>query len=552
MKGNTVFLLLLQVGLALLKIDHPHTSQSSIHRGGVNMPGSTNNDTSQQQQPITNLLHTSLSENIYTIKEALGNSNDVIIREVILDKLDNQLIALIHIDGLSDKTIITDIILENLMLEIDNPPENIDNNINYIKKHCLAVGDIKEILDFTAFYNAILNGETVILLEGQSVGIATDTKYAKDRAITEPTTESVIRGPRESFTETMRTNTALIRRKIKSPDLWIKSLVIGQVTQTDVAVIYINGIANDKIVQEVVDRLNRIDIDGVLETGYLEDFIQDSKFTIFPMVYNTERPDVVAAELLEGKIAILVDGTPLVLTVPVVFTSFFQAAEDYYQNWIISSLIRMLRFLGISLSLILPSLYVAVTTFHQEMLPTPMLISIASQREGVPFPAVVEALIMEVSYEVLREAGLRMPRTIGPAVSIVGTLVIGQAAVDAGIASAVMVIIVALTAICSFLFPAYGLSNTVRVLRFPLMLLASVFGLFGVMFGVMMILLHLCSLRSFGIPYMNPFGPFILNDQKDSLILFPRTALRTRPRLIGQLNYVRQKKYKEVRKRSKH
>jgi len=551
MKGNTVFLLLLQVGLALLKIVHPHTSQSSIHRGGVNMPSTTNNDTSQQQ-PTTNLLHTSLSENIYTIKEALGNSNDVILREITLDKLDNESIALINIDGISDKTVITDI-LENLMLDIDNEPENkIDDLNDYIKKQCLAVGDVKDVFDFTALYTAVLNGDTVIILNGQSKAIVTSTKNAKDRAVTEPQTESVIRGPRESFTETLRTNTALIRRKIKSPDLWIKSRVIGDVTQTDVAVMYINGIANDKIVQEVLDRLDQIKIDGVLETGYLEDYIQDSKFSLFPMIYNTERPDVIAAELLEGKIAILVDGTPLVLTVPVIFSSFLQAAEDYYQNWIISSLIRLLRFFGITLALLMPSLYVAITTFHQEMLPTAMLMSIASQREGVPFPAVVEALLMEIAFEILREAGLRMPRTIGPAVSIVGTLVIGQAAVEAGVVSAVMVIIVALTAICSFLFPSYGLSNTIRVLRFPLMIFAAVFGLFGVMFGIMIILLHLCSLRSFGVPYMSPFGPIILQDQKDGMVLFPRRNLFTRPRLISQKNNTRAKKYQVNTKRNNH
>lgn len=513
------------------------------------MPSSTNNNTSLPQ-PTTNLLHTSIAENIYTIKEALGNSNDVILREITLDKLDNESIALINIDGISDKTVITDI-LENLMLDIDNEPENKINDLNdYIKKQCLTVGDVQDIFDFTALYTAVLNGNTVIILDGQSKAIATSSKSAKDRAVTEPQTESVIRGPRESFTETLRTNTALIRRKIKSPDLWIKSRVIGDVTQTDVAIMYINGIANDKIVQEVLDRLDQIKMDGVLETGYIEDYIQDSKFSLFPMIYNTERPDVIAAELLEGKIAILVDGTPLVLTVPVTFTSFLQAAEDYYQNWMISSLIRLLRFFGISLALLMPSLYVAITTFHQEMLPTPMLISIASQREGVPFPAVVEALLMEVAFEILREAGLRMPRTIGPAVSIVGTLVIGQAAVEAGVVSAVMVIIVALTAICSFLFPSYGLSNTIRVLRFPLMIFAAVFGLFGVMFGIMIILLHLCSLRSFGVPYMSPFGPLILKDQKDAMVLFPRRNLLTRPRLISQKNNIRAQKYQVNTKRN--
>ncbi len=490
------------------------------------------------------LLNTSLAKNIKVIQNTLGHSNDIIIREITIGEAEPHRLAIISIDGLSDKTMISDSVIDKLMANIEEEQEIEITTINqYVRSSYLTVGDVMNIEYFTTLYHAILNGETVILLDGFAEGIVTSTKSAKDRAVTEPSTESVIRGPRESFTETLRTNTALIRRKIKSPNLWIKSRVIGEVTQTDVAVMYIHGIASDKIVAEVLARLDRINIDGILESGYIEDFIQDSKNSMFPTVYNSERPDVIAGELLDGKIAILVDGTPFVLVVPALFTSFLQSAEDYYQHWIISSLVRILRFFGISLALVAPSLYVAITTFHQEMLPTPMLISIASQREGVPFPAVVEALIMEIAFEVLREAGLRMPRTIGPAVSIVGTLVIGQAAVDAGVVSAVMVIIVALTAICSFLFPAYGLSNTIRVLRFPLMILAAMFGLFGVMFGIMIIILHLCSIRSFGVPYLSPFAPFIIQDQKDAFLLLPRRRLLTRPRLVNQKNVVRGHKY---------
>lgn len=397
------------------------------------------------------LLNTSLAKNIKVIQNTLGHSNDIIIREITIGEAEPHRLAIISIDGLSDKTMISDSVIDKLMANIEEEQEIEITTINqYVRSSYLTVGDVMNIENFTSLYYAILNGETVILLDGFAEGIVTSTKSAKDRAVTEPSTESVIRGPRESFTETLRTNTALIRRKIKSPNLWIKSRVIGEVTQTDVAVMYIHGIASDKIVAEVLARLDRINIDGILESGYIEDFIQDSKNTMFPTIYNSERPDVIAGELLDGKVAILVDGTPFVLVVPALFTSFLQSAEDYYQHWMISSLIRILRFFGISLALVAPSLYVAITTFHQEMLPTAMLISIASQREGVPFPAVVEALIMELAFEILREAGLRMPRTIGPAVSIVGTLVIGQAAVDAGVVSAVMVIIVALTAICSF------------------------------------------------------------------------------------------------------
>ncbi|MFJ8090268.1 spore germination protein [Lysinibacillus sp. NPDC095746] len=504
-------------------------------------------DTSQNNDQ----LYSSLSQNLKIIKNTLGNSNDLVIREITIGKAEQFTLAILYVDGLSDKITISNAVIDKLMLDIeDNHDAEIEKIIRYLRDSCLTAGDVNDIFHFSALYNSILNGNTVILLDESSTGIETSTQGAKDRAVMEPSTESVIRGPRESFTETLRTNTALIRRKIKSPNLWIKSRIIGEVTKTEVAVMYLNDIANDKIVAEVLSRLDRINIDGILESGYIEDFIQDSKTTIFPTVYNSERPDVIAGELLDGKIAILVDGSPFVLIVPALFTSFLQSAEDYYQHWIISTLIRLLRFFGISLALVAPSLYVAITTFHQEMLPTPMLISIASQREGVPFPAVVEALIMEIAFEVLREAGLRMPRTIGPAVSIVGTLVIGQAAVEAGIVSAVMVIIVALTAICSFLFPAYGLSNTVRALRFPLMIVASIVGLFGVMFGLMIIFLHMCSIRTFGVPYLSPFGPLILKDQKDALVLFPRRALLTRPRLISQKNTVRGHKYFDTKKRN--
>ncbi|AVK86611.1 spore germination protein [Lysinibacillus sp. B2A1] len=488
-------------------------------------------------------LSTSLLKNIKTIKSSLGNSNDIIIREFFIGKPIEVPIAIIYTDGLADNISITDFILESIISDFEVTSETTLQEIgDRLKTYCLTVGSIKNVSDFPSLFNAILGGETILLLDGLAIGISTSTRSSKDRAITEPATEAVIRGPRESFTETLRTNTALIRRKIKSPNLWIKSRVIGEVTQTEIAVMYINGIANEKIVQEVLKRLDRIDIDGILESGYIEQLIQDSKFTLFPTVYNSERPDVIAGELLEGKIAIIVDGTPFVLIVPALFNSFLQSAEDYYQNAFVSSFIRLIRFLGISLALVAPSLYISLTTFHQEMIPTPLLISIYAQREGVPFPAFIEALIMEIAFEVLREAGLRMPRMIGPAISIVGTLIIGQAAVEAGIVSAAMVIIVALTAICSFLFPAYGLSNSIRILRFPLMVLAAMFGLFGVFVGLMLLIIHLCSLRSFGVPYMSPFAPLIPKDQKDALIIFPRGFLLTRPRLISQINNVRGRK----------
>jgi len=404
----------------------------------------------------------------------------------------------------------------------------------------LPEGDMKEIQDFECLFTHLLSGDTIILIDGYAQGFAASSRGWEDRGVTEPNSQTVVRGPKDSFSETLRTNTALLRRKIKDTNLWIETKPIGRKTKTDVAIAYINGIANDKIVEEVRKRLNRIDIDGILGGGYIEELIQDETYTPFPTVYNTERPDAIAAGLLEGRIAILVDGTPFVLLVPALFVHFLQSPEDYHQRFDISTLIRILRYVSFFIALLTPSIYIAVTTFHHEMIPTLLLLSIAAQREGVPFPAVVEALIMEITFEILREAGVRMPRPVGAAISIVGALVLGEAAVQAGVVSPIMVIVVSITAISSFVFPAYNMAIAVRILRFIFMMLGATFGLYGIVLGLIAMVLHLCSLRSFGISYMTPMAPFNWNDQKDAIFRFPQWSMFYRPRLISQKDMIRQ------------
>ncbi|PLR98720.1 spore germination protein, partial [Bacillus canaveralius] len=491
-------------------------------------------------------LKSSIQENIQFVKNAVGNSSDVTIRQIRIGNKANIRAAVLYTDGLADAKAINNFIMESLLLdmrrsELDQKiSANPNTALQLLKEQALAVGGIKEVTDFETLLTAILSGDTVILIDGTAKGLIVAIRGWSQRGVQEPSSQTVIRGPREGFTETIRNNTMLIRRRIKDPSLWLETFEIGRVTKTEVSIMYINGIVNDKVLNEVRERLNRIDIDGILETGYIEELIEDETYTPFPTVYNTERPDVVAAGLLEGRIAILVDGTPFVLLVPAIFGQFLQAAEDYYQRWDIGSLIRFLRYTSLAISMIAPSLYIAVTTFHQEMLPAPLLINLAAQREGVPFPAFVEALMMEVTFEILREAGVRMPRAIGQAVSIVGALVIGQAAVEAGIISAAMVIVVAITAISSFVLPAFNMAISVRMLRFGLMILAASFGLFGITIGIMAIVLHLCSLRSFGIPYMSPFGPLIPADQKDMIFRVPIWGMFSRPRLISQKNVIRE------------
>ncbi|MBH5319752.1 spore germination protein [Paenibacillus sp. GSMTC-2017] len=515
-----------------MRIKSTEKNSSSAHRSNIKENGDT--------VP----LFANLDENIGKIKRDLGNSTDIVFRVIGVGQDGNQAIAIIYTDGLADKKIIDEFIMGALLkdLRMSDTEEThfpTDNVITILEKYALTTGEILELSDFKKLFHALLSGETIILVDGYNKGISASTQGWKDRGVTEPSAESVIRGPREAFSESIRTNTALVRRKIKDPNLWMETKHIGRVTQTDVAIMYIKGIVSDEIVEEVRIRLNRIDIDAILESGYIEELIEDEAYTPFPTVYNSERPDVIAAELLEGKVAIFVDGTPFVLVVPALFVSFMHSAEDYYHRADVSTLIRLLRYLGVFIALFGPSLYVAITTYHQEMLPTQLLISLVAQREGIPFPAFIEALMMEVAFEILREAGLRMPRTIGPAVSIVGTLVIGQAAVEAGIVSAAMVIVVSTTAIASFVFPSYNLANTIRMLRFPLMGLAASFGIFGIAVGVIALVLHLCSLRTFGVPYMSPFAPLVLSDQKDAIFRLPQWLMTTRPRLMSQKNITR-------------
>ncbi|MDF2903620.1 MAG: GerA spore germination protein [Bacillus sp. (in: firmicutes)] len=504
------------------------------------------NQSSQQETQVDNgeQLTGFFDEDLQKIKDTFVKSTDVIVREFKVRTEKSIKAVIIYTDGLADTTAIQNFILESLMNDASHP--NLKNEFlhhhslfDWVKNSLLTIGDIREVNNFTDLYTSVLSGNTVILLDGYSGAISASTGGWEDRGVSETASQTVVRGPRESFSENIRTNTALIRRKIKDSNLLCEQKQIGRITKTNIAVMYIKGIVTDSVVEEVHQRLDRIDIDGILESGYIEELIQDDTYSPFPTISNTERPDVVAGNLLEGRVAIVVDGTPFVLLVPALFIQSFQVAEDYYQRADVATLLRMLRIICFLIALVGPSFYIAVTTYHQEMLPTPLLISLAAQREGVPFPAFVEAVMMEITFEILREAGIRMPRAVGQAVSIVGALVLGQAAVEAGIVSASMVIVVSITAIANFVFPAYNMAIAVRILRFGMMMFAATFGLYGITIGLLALLLHLNSLRSFGIPFMAPFGPFILEDQKDTIFRLPQWALFSRPRLINQNNVKR-------------
>lgn len=444
---------------------------------------------------------------------------------------------IVYFDGLCDTKTLDEVFLKPFMYEgIPNGFGEEHLFSDMLKQQLVAFAQVKTAVKMKDIINFILAANVIILVNGETKALIADLKGFSTRAIQESSTEVSIRGPKDSFTESFQTNTMLLRRRIKNSKLKIESLKIGELSNTDVAITYIEGIAQESILNEVRTRLKNIQIDGVLESGYIEEFIEDNPFSLFPQVQNTERPDIVIANLLEGKIGIIVDNTPFVLIVPMTFWAGMQAVEDYYERFIYTSFIRFIRYILFVTVIFLPALYVAFTTYHPKLIPTNLLISIAAAREGIPFPAFIEALLMEFMFEGLREAGIRLPKSIGSAVSIVGALVIGQAAVQAGIVSAPMVIVVAATGIASFAVPRYNLGTAVRLIRFLMLILAGFLGFFGIAVGFIALTIHLVNLRSFGVPYFAPVAPQIFSHLNDVFFRAPRWAFKYRPKLIASYN----------------
>ncbi|MEH7386501.1 spore germination protein [Bacillus sp. JJ1521] len=472
-------------------------------------------------------LHSELNQNIEVLKTIYKDCSDVVFREFSIGRSINA--VLLYIDGLSNTEEVDQHVLMPLMQMKNHEHGAIFEKI----KQEISVSDIKDVYSITDIFKQISNGNSIILIEKETKGISIGLPNWEKRSIMEPDAEPVIRGPREGFIETLRVNTSLLRRKIRHPLLKMKQIDIGRYTETPVIVAYIEGIADSTLVDEVTSRLKRIKIDGILESGYIEEMIVDHPFSPFSQVLTTERPDVAGACLLEGRVVILIDGTPITLIAPCTFASLMQAPEDYYNPFYISTLIRWMRYIFFFIALLAPSAYVAILTFHQEMLPTTLLLTIAQSREQIPFPALIEAFIMEVTFEALREAGVRLPKQVGAAVSIVGALVIGQAATASGLVSSPMVMVVAITGVASFLMPRYATGISIRILRFPIMILAGMFGLLGVMLGITAIVAHMCTLKSFGVPYFNSTAPLKIQNLKDVLIRAPWWAMDTRPEFFS-------------------
>ena len=455
-----------------------------------------------------------IRQNMDLICDFMGNSSDFVIREITIS---SNHAALFYLDGMTDMQKVQDNVIRPL-----HETSSDDISLAFLKDSVLDVGEASFTDNFQDALDQILSGGLLLLIDGMNAGLVISLPGWEERSITESKAQPVIRGPQESFTENLRTNTTMVRRRVKDTRVRLTSVKVGEKTKTDISVMYMDGVADEELVLNVVSRLKKMNVDRVLEGQYLEECLVEKKqFTIFPIFYNSDRPDSIAAGVMEGKIAIFVDGTPFVILAPAVFVDFIQSAEDYYQSYIYSSIIRILRYISMVICMLAPAIYVALTTFHQDMIPTVLLLSLSAQREGVPFPAFVEAMIMEIIFEILREAGLRMPRTVGQAVSIVGSIVIGQAAVEANIVSPVMVIVVAITAISSFVIPSYTMAIPIRILRFVFIGMAAMFGVYGLTVGILILLVHLNGLHSFGVPYMSPIANYQSSKQRDAILRFP-------------------------------
>lgn len=505
---------------------------------------------SLKEQPVASgsyQIVANIDVNLVHLKEIFSGSDDIKYREVLIATLANRRSVLVFVESMSSQQIINEDIIEKLTLSgVATPAPAQQEIIQYLKDTILTAASIIESDTMEEIVTSILMGTTALFVDGVPTALIIDTRGLATRAISDPITEVDIAGPRESFTEDLRTNISLVRRRLKNPNLVVKSQRIGLRSKTNIAVVYFKGIVNSGLVCEMERRLQNLQIDAVENLG-LQRLLEDHPNSPFPTIVATERPDKFVMDLVNGKVGLIIDGTPFCLMAPAVISDFFKAGDDYLEKWMTASFLRLLRYIGAFFALTVPAIYVAITAFHPAFIPTPLALTIGSSREGVPFPTLVETLLMLFFLEVMQEAGIRMPKNVGQAVSIVGGLVIGDSAVRAGLVSSSLVIITSFTAIATFSISSYRMVLAIRVLRVFLTALGAVFGMFGVVMGVLMIIVHLCILESFSVPYVAPLVPRNLariEDVKDTVIVAPPASMQHRPTYLEPEASRRQKPQK--------
>jgi len=477
--------------------------------------GHTNVQEEYKNLKVSNIL----AENKKNINNIFDKCNDLIIREFKVTNNPKYSAILVYIDNMIETKILEESIIQRLTNK--EAEYAYSANSKEYSQYLLGIGNNNIFQDLSKVVSAILDGKVALFLDGIKEAMIIDITNPPGRDVEEPQSETVLRGPREGFTESISSNITLLRKKIKNTNFKMEEFRLGKETKTKVIIVYLLNIVDPKIVNEVKERINKIDIDSVLESNYIKEYIGDEPTSNFPTVYSTEKPDVVASKLLEGRVAILTDGTPIVLTVPSLFIEFFMNSEDYYLKFVAATFNRWIRYIAFVISTTLAGFYVAITTFHPELIPTTLIVTLIKSRAGVPYPALVECLLMLSVYELLREAGIRMPRALGQTISVVGALVLGQAAVEAGLASTAMVIVISLTALSSFALPSTDMSLALTYPRIIFLILGGTLGLVGLTCGMIILFLRLTSLRSYGSPYLSPMAPIQATKLKDIFIRKP-------------------------------
>jgi hypothetical protein len=488
-------------------------------------------------------VSTNIDDNKNFIIEKFSNCNDLITREILINK-DKTKILLVYIEGISEYLIIDEQVLKPLLLkykDFDNAPEI---SIQELKKELLTTAGLNEAYTYDQLFLELLTGNLLLFLSGENKALIIHTEKNQGRLHGMADSEQTIRGARDSFVENMKLNIAFIRKRIKNPDLAVEMLKVGRQTATDISLLYLKNIMNPDIITGIKKALESIAVDGVINSSQIEQIIQKHKFTLFPQYMATQRPDRVVGSLLEARAVIILDSTPFVLIVPANFSLFLNSPDDYAGRSIIVSILRFIRYLSYFLATSVSALYLALTTFHPGLLPTQMALSITGTRVGLPLPMVLEVLIMEISLYILQEAAARLPKVMNQTVGIVGGLVIGQAVVQAGLVSPFIVVIVSMSAIASFTMPSYSFALSTIVIRLILITCAAFLGLYGIVMGWIFLLIHVASLENFGVKYLEDFSPFNFDNFKDTIIKASYNSSTKRPDYLLPKDLIRRPKKK--------
>ncbi|MBW9171315.1 spore germination protein [Clostridium estertheticum] len=488
-----------------------------------------------------------LNGNIDLISNGLGKQSPIVVKHFYIGSDQPLEAAIIYINGIADKDIIDRDILNPLMIHIG---ENLNGRANigdYLCKRYISMSNTLVESDLNGVVNHLKRGKTAVLINGALEVIIADTTGGVQRAIMEPMNETAAKGPRDGFVENLEVNISLIRRKVKDKNLNIELFNVGSRLQSDLAMVYIEDIVDKHVLEELKKRIEAIDLDAVLSAGKLEQYIEDYAYTVFPQAYSTERPDRAIGNMLEGRIVLIIEGTPMVLVYPAIFMQFFQAVEDYTERTVVSSFVRLLRILAAIIVITLPSIYLTLIKFNVELIPIKFVTPIVQSRVGIALTPFLEITAMELVVEFLREGGLRLPTKIAQTLSLVGGIIIGDTAIQSKMVSPTTLLIVGITVITTFLIPNYDMSLSIRMLRFPMLVLANIMGIFGIAVGWFLILVHLSSLDSLGVPYFE----FHKNDMKDTFIRAPLWKMNKRPEGIPNSDPIRQTDFRNKFKKKR-